>query len=104
VNKATVLPEEPQKIWINPPSDKSCRDVCVAGKDSFTIQQHGSWQNRFGPAGPAFTDIRLGFSSPHGMTSYAASEKGAFLSRDGTATWTGSANCCIESVMSGSLR
>ena len=88
--KATDLPEAPRKVWIDPYSDKSHRDLYVVGKQVITLRHQGEWQNRPGPRGIAFTDISAGFSAAQGAVIYATSESGIFLSRDGAATWIAS--------------
>ncbi|MGD0522817.1 MAG: hypothetical protein ABSA48_16285 [Terracidiphilus sp.] len=86
--KATALAETPQKIWIDPHSPAGDRDLYVAGKTSVTVRQQGKWQSRPAPAGVAFIDVSAGFSSPHGIRLYAASDAGIYVSNDGAVTWT----------------
>ena len=88
--KLTALSETPQKIWINPHSAVSDRDIYVAAKKSVTARQQGTWQIHPAPEGVAFTDVSAGFSSPQGVRLYAVSEKGVYVSNDGAATWTAS--------------
>ena len=38
------LQNPPQKMWIDPNSDKTNRDIYVAGKDGVTVRSHGQWQ------------------------------------------------------------
>jgi photosystem II stability/assembly factor-like uncharacterized protein len=89
--KARSLDEAPQKIWIDPHSDASNRDLYMAGKRSILVRSHGAWQSHPAPAGVAFTDVSAGFSSPHQVRFYAASAAGAFVSDDGGIRWTAAA-------------
>ena len=95
--KEAALPEVPQgrnearfqeKIWIDPHSTASDRDIYAAGEHGVMVRHLGKWQNRPAPAGIDFADVSAGFSSPHGVRFYAASEAGVFVSNDGAATWT----------------
>ncbi len=94
--KETDLPEVPrgrnpagffEKIWIDPHSAASDRDIYAAGEHSVMVRHLGKWQNRPAPAGVDFADVSAGFSSPHGVRLYAASDAGVFVSNDGAATW-----------------
>jgi hypothetical protein len=95
--KAAALPEVPQgenaaaffeKIWIDPHSAASDRDIYAAGEHGVMVRHLGKWQYRPAPAGVDFADFSAGFSSPHVVRLYAASEAGVFVSNDGAATWT----------------
>jgi photosystem II stability/assembly factor-like uncharacterized protein len=86
--KATALAETPQKIWIDPHSPADDRNLYVAGKTSVTVRQQGKWQSEPAPAGVTFIDVSAGFSSPHGVRLYAASDAGVYVSNDGAVTWT----------------
>ena len=95
--KETALPEVPhgrndagflEKIWIDPHSAASDRDIYAAGEHSVMVRHLGKWQNRPAPAGVDFADVSAGFSSPHGVRLYAAADAGVFVSNDGAATWT----------------
>ncbi|MHB1699357.1 MAG: hypothetical protein ACYCSN_04325 [Acidobacteriaceae bacterium] len=85
--KAHDLPGVPLKIWIDPRSDKKDRDLYIAEAGGITVRSHGKWQDRPAPAGVEFTDISGGFSSAPGMTLYATSKTGIFLSKNGGASW-----------------
>ena len=85
--RVAALAEPGKKLWIDPHSAVGDRDVYVAGKGSITVRQGGKWQSRPAPSGVAFTDVTAGFSSPHAVKLYAASEAGAWVSNDGAATW-----------------
>jgi photosystem II stability/assembly factor-like uncharacterized protein len=88
--KASELPGAPQRIWIDPRSSKSDRDIYVAGKKDVTARNHGKWQDRPAPKDVSFNDISAGFSGVRGITLYASSDAGIFLSRDGGASWVAS--------------
>jgi len=87
-NKVHDLREAPQKIRIDPHSDKSSRDIYIAGKNGITVRSRGTWQDRPAPKGVAFTDVSAGFSAAQGNLMYATSETGAFISRNGGVSWT----------------
>jgi photosystem II stability/assembly factor-like uncharacterized protein len=89
--QAQDLEEAPQHIWIDPQSNKSNRDLYIAGKMGITVRYHGKWQNRPGPRGVVFNDVSAGFSAQRGMMVYASSEAAIFLSKDGGATWASAA-------------
>ncbi|MBN9617429.1 MAG: hypothetical protein BGO25_14780 [Acidobacteriales bacterium 59-55] len=89
--KAQDLEEAPQQIWIDPQSNKSDRDLYIAGKMEITVRYRGKWQNRPGPKGVVFNDVSAGFSAQRGMTLYASSDAGIFLSKDGGVSWTSAA-------------
>jgi photosystem II stability/assembly factor-like uncharacterized protein len=84
------LTEVPRRIWIDPLSNKTDRDIYIAGKNEVTVRYHGKWQDRPGPEKVEFTDISAGFSAAQGVILYATSEAGIFLSRDGGASWLSS--------------
>ena len=84
------LPGAPQRIWIDPHSNKNDRDIYIAGKKGVTVRNHGKWQDRPAPQDVAFTDISAGFSGAQGIMLYASSDAGIFLSRDGGVSWVSS--------------
>jgi photosystem II stability/assembly factor-like uncharacterized protein len=95
--QAATLPEVPlgrndagflEKIWIDPHSAASDRDIYAAGEHRVMVRHLGKWENRPAPAGVNFADVSAGFSSPHGVRLYAAAGAGVFVSNDGAATWT----------------
>ena len=88
--KASSLMDAPLRIWIDPRSSKGDRDIYVAGKKGVTVRKHGQWQDRPAPNNVSFNDISAGFSGAHGITLYASSDEGIFLSRDGGSSWTAS--------------
>ena len=81
------LKNPPQKVWVDPNSDKANRDIYVAGKDGSTVRRHGQWQFHAAPTGVTFTDTSAGFAAKSGAMLYATSESGIYISRDGGATW-----------------
>jgi photosystem II stability/assembly factor-like uncharacterized protein len=84
------LASAPQKIWINPHSNEGNRDIYIAGKRGITVRLDGKWQDRPAPKDVDFTDISAGFSLAKGVTFYATSDAGIFLSRDGGVSWNSS--------------
>lgn len=86
-DKAHDLPGTPQRIWIDPHSSKSARDIYVAGKWGVMVRHNGKWQDRPAPWHVVFTDVSAGFSAAQGIVLYATSDAGIFLSRDGGVSW-----------------
>src|ERR1700733_14150846 len=86
-DKAHDLPGTPQRIWIDPHSSKSARDIYVAGKWGVTVRHNGKWQDRPAPGNVVFTAVSAGFSAAQGIVLYATSDAGIFLSRDGGISW-----------------
>jgi photosystem II stability/assembly factor-like uncharacterized protein len=81
------LPAAPQRIWIDPHSNKDDRDIYIAGKKGVTVRHLGKWQDLPAPKDVTFTDISAGFSRTQGIMLYASSDAGIFLSKDGGASW-----------------
>lgn len=88
--KERDLPGAPEKIWIDPHSDKKARDIYVAGKSGIQARHNGTWQERQAPKGMTFTDVSAGFSAEHGNIFYAVSDAGIFVSRDSGVSWASS--------------
>jgi len=86
--KIRELPRIPQKVWIDPLSDATYRDIYAGGSSGFTVRINQQWNERPGPTGVALTDISAGFSAKEGAVLYATSEKGIFISRDRGVSWT----------------
>jgi photosystem II stability/assembly factor-like uncharacterized protein len=84
------LPGAPQRVWIDPHTSNSDRDLYIAGKGGITVRIHGKWEDRSAPKGVVFTDISAGFSGSQGSVIYASSEAGIFLSRNGGVSWISS--------------
>jgi photosystem II stability/assembly factor-like uncharacterized protein len=81
------LRNSPQKMWIDPNSNKTNRDIYVAGKDGVTVRSRGQWRFNPAPNGVAFTDTSVGFAPKQGAILYATTQSGIYLSRDGGASW-----------------
>jgi photosystem II stability/assembly factor-like uncharacterized protein len=88
--KAHDLPEVPLRIWIDPHTNKSDRDIFVAGKSAVTVRIRGKWQDRPAPKDAVFTDVSAGFSAAKGVMLYASSDAGIYVSRDGGVSWASS--------------
>jgi len=84
------LPGIPQRIWIDPHSSKSDRDIYIAGKKGVTVRKHGQWQDRPAPQDVVLTDVSAGFSGSQEIVLYATSDAGVFLSKDGGVSWVSS--------------
>ena len=81
------LQNPPQKMWVDPTSDKANRDIYIAQKDGVTVRSHGQWQFHAAPNRVTFTDTSAGFAPQQGAILYATSQSGIYLSRDSGATW-----------------
>jgi photosystem II stability/assembly factor-like uncharacterized protein len=88
--KLRDLHSAPQKLWIDPYSATTDRDIYVAGKDGATVRYRGKWQDHPAPVDVVFTDVSAGFSAKQGALLYATSKAGVFLSRDRGASWIAS--------------
>jgi len=75
------LPEAPRRIWSN------AGVTYTAGPHGVTEVRGGQLSQRSAPSGVTFTDISGGFPRTGAPVFYAASERGAFVSRDGGASW-----------------
>jgi photosystem II stability/assembly factor-like uncharacterized protein len=84
------LTEVPRRIWIDPHSNQSDRDLYIAANGGVTVRHDGRWLDRPAPKGVPFTDVSAGFSVEQGITLYATSDAGIFLSRDGGVSWISS--------------
>jgi photosystem II stability/assembly factor-like uncharacterized protein len=80
----------PQKIWIDPNSNKDERDIYAAGKTGVSVRLHGQWSDRSAPEHATLSDVSIGFSKSSGAMIYATSESGVFLSSDGGSSWVSS--------------
>jgi photosystem II stability/assembly factor-like uncharacterized protein len=82
------LTSTPMKLWINPYSDKTNRDIYVSGKDGIAVRRHGDWVDHAAPADVVFTDVSAGFAEREGAMIYAVSKAGVYLSHDAGASWS----------------
>jgi len=93
------LPSGGRKIYIDPGSSKEKRTIYVAGNNSVSLLEKGSWTHGKGPDGVRrFLDIAAGFPSPGSKPVFYAISgmnwrggdtgvTGLFISPDGGATW-----------------
>ena len=79
--KVAALPEAPNRIW------SVAGVIYTAGPHSVTEMRNGQLSQRAAPGGVSFTDISCGFPESGLPVFYATSEHGAYVSRDGGATW-----------------
>ena len=86
--KLRDLPVAPTKIWIDPHSSASNRDIYIGSKQGFSIRKNARWNDRPTPQNISFSDVSAGFSQAQGVTLYATSEAGIFVSRDSGSSWT----------------
>jgi photosystem II stability/assembly factor-like uncharacterized protein len=89
------LPEPPLRIWIDPHSHHTVRDVYVADAHAIHALTHGKWQSRTPPNNAIFIDVSAGFSTSGAPTLYAISHigqatSGILVSADGGINWTAS--------------
>src|SRR5450631_169457 len=76
------LPETPRRIWVG------AGTIFSAGPHGVAVVRGGQVSPRPVPAGITFTDISCGFPAHGAPVFYAVSEQGAFVSRNGGASWT----------------
>jgi photosystem II stability/assembly factor-like uncharacterized protein len=88
--KLRDLPNPPLKIWLDPHSGASNRDIFAGGARGFSVRINGTWSDRPAPPGISFTDISAGFSAAQGPTLYATAEAGIFVSTDRSTSWVSS--------------
>ncbi len=88
--KLRDLPSAPQKIWIDPHSSTSNRDIYVGANRGFSVRVNGKWWDRPGPPSIFFNDMSAGFSHAQGATIYATSDAGIFVSKNRGASWISS--------------
>jgi photosystem II stability/assembly factor-like uncharacterized protein len=81
------LPEAPRHIWVDPHSPATSRTLFIASPHSTAVKTASGVQKHPAPDSVTFTDLSLGFGSSAQPVIYATSEQGAFVSRDGGATW-----------------
>jgi photosystem II stability/assembly factor-like uncharacterized protein len=88
--KLRDLPAAPQKIWIDPHSSTTNRDIYVGTNRGVFVRKNANWEERAAPPNITFNDISVGFSQTQGATLYATSDAGIFISRDQAASWISS--------------
>jgi photosystem II stability/assembly factor-like uncharacterized protein len=86
--KLRDLPVAPQKIWVDPYSSATNRDIYVGTNHGFFVRKSAKWEDLPAPENVTFNDISLGFSRTQGAALYATSDAGIFISRDQGASWT----------------
>ncbi len=77
----TALPEAPRRVWSNGGL------IYTAGPHGVTEVRGGHLLQRGAPGGVTFTDISGGFPATGAPVFYATSQRGAFVSGDGGASW-----------------
>ena len=81
------LPETPHHIWVDPHSSAASRTLFIGGPHAIAVKTTSGVQNLPAPESVTFTDMSFGFGSAAQPIVYATSEQGAFVSKDGGATW-----------------
>ena len=83
--KQADLPEVPRRIWVDPNSAAESRSIFLAGPHNIAVVNGSEVQKQ--PLAFDFNDISLGFQKGAQPTLYATSPEGAFVSKDGGASW-----------------
>jgi photosystem II stability/assembly factor-like uncharacterized protein len=81
------LPEAPHHIWVDPHSPAASRTLFIASPHAIAVKTTSGVQKLAAPESVTFTDMSLGFGSAAQPNIYATSEQGAFVSKDGGASW-----------------
>src|SRR5256885_15190669 len=81
------LPETPHHIWVDPHSPAASRTLFIGSPHAIAVKTTSGVQKLTAPESVTFTDMSLGFGSTAQPVIYATSEKGAFVSKDGGASW-----------------
>ena len=81
------LPETPHHIWVDPHSPAASRTLFIGSSHAIAVKTTSGVQKLTAPESVTFSDISLGFGSAAQPVVYATSEQGAFVSKDGGATW-----------------
>lgn len=83
-----TLPEAPLRIWIDPGSRSTSRDLYIAAPHSIQARLHGSWQNRTLSPDVTLSDVSIGFTHSGLPTLYGVAQSGTgILSLDGGVNW-----------------
>src|SRR6185295_10239109 len=83
--KQAELPEVPRRLWIDPASPADTRTIYLAGQKNIAVVNGSQVQKQ--PLASDFNDISLGFQEGAKPILYATSQEGAFISKDGGASW-----------------
>jgi photosystem II stability/assembly factor-like uncharacterized protein len=83
--KQVGVPNRARNLWVDPQSPADARTFFLANAHQVTVV-NGTQVRNF-PLPATASDISLGFGSAAQPTIYMTSEKGAFVSADGGATW-----------------
>ena len=81
------LPETARHIWVDPHSAPASRTLFIGSPHAIALKTTSGVQKLPAPESVTFTDMSLGFGSAAQPVIYATSEQGAFVSKDGGATW-----------------
>lgn len=81
------LPEAPRQIWVDPHSSVASRTSFIGSPHAIAVKTASGMQKRPAPESVTFNDLSLGFGSAAQPVVYATSDQGAFVSKDGGATW-----------------
>lgn len=86
------LQEQALRLWVDPRSARSLRDLYIATPHGIQARVHGAWHKRTAPSAVSFTEITLGFGAEknaapvaYGLTE--GPEPRLMISMDGGASW-----------------
>ena len=83
-----ALPSPASRIYVDARSPRAARALYVAGANSVSIRENGSWSHPAGPAGvSSFVEVAGGFDGGN-LIVYGAARSAIHVSRDGGRTWT----------------
>jgi photosystem II stability/assembly factor-like uncharacterized protein len=82
-----TLPQTPRHIWVDPHSAAASRTLFIGSPHSIAVKTTSGVQKLQAPESITFTDMSLGFGSAAQPVIYATSAQGAFVSKDGGASW-----------------
>jgi photosystem II stability/assembly factor-like uncharacterized protein len=79
------LPEAPQRMWIDPRSNRNSRTLFMAGSHFIVVRDGSNLVERATPA--ELTNLSMGFDQRGKTLIYATAREGLYASRDEGASW-----------------
>lgn len=87
-NREAGLPSPGERIYVDPRSPRTGRTLYVAGANSVSIRENGSWAHPAGPGGvAAFVGVAGGFAGRR-LIAYGITRDSIHVSGDGGRTWS----------------